>query len=76
VAEAFSRNSSATRVGVKEREQMYIRCARFGSNSNEWISTHTDRVLRAEIVGQSGVRHQWTHMSFMHEPVGLFPVEH
>jgi hypothetical protein len=57
------------------RESLYIRCARFGLHSNERIFT-TSKVFLVEIIGRAGVSHQWNNMSFIHEPFGLFPVEH
>ena len=43
---------------ISSMKSLYIRCARFGSNSEEWISTHTDGCFCAKIVRQFSVRHQ------------------
>src|SRR5215472_11541444 len=46
-------------------KSLYIRCARFGSNRDEWISTHTDGFLSRKSSGNSVYGIRWNHISFI-----------
>src|SRR3954471_7143737 len=46
-------------------KSLYIRWARFGSNSDEWMSTHTDGFLSRKSAGSSVYGIRWNHISFM-----------
>ena len=42
-----------------------MRCARFGSNSEEWMSTHTEGCFCRKSSGSSVYGIRWNHSSFM-----------
>src|SRR5690242_18435543 len=46
-------------------KSLYIRCARFGSNSDEWMSTQTDGLASRKLAGSSVYGIRWNHISFM-----------
>ena len=46
-------------------KSLYIRCARFGSNSDEWMSTQTDGCFSLKSSGSSVYGIRWNHISFM-----------
>ena len=46
-------------------KSLYMWCARFGSNSEEWMSTHTDGCFSRKSSGSSVYGIRWNHMNFM-----------
>src|SRR3954465_1877027 len=45
-------------------KSLYMGCARRGSNSEEWISTHTDGFFSRKSSGNSVYGIRWNHISF------------
>src|SRR5271157_168408 len=46
-------------------KSLYIKCARLGSNKEEWMSTHADGCLPRKFSGSSVYGIKWNHISFI-----------
>src|SRR5215472_8391688 len=50
---------------ISSMKSLYMRCARFGSNSDECTSTHTDGCFSRKSSGSSVYGIRWNHRSFI-----------
>src|SRR3954470_17385967 len=57
-------------------KSLYMWCARRGSNSDEWMSTHTEGCFLLKSSGSSVYGIKWNHMSFIARSSRLGPVVH